>query len=516
MKELQILNIRRGFATNSSSSHSIIYSNDRSDFDCSDGEFGWQRFVAASKKMKQFYLSLTVFENLLSIYYNKYSKSIENYTSERLRYSKNLIETTHKLLGFKSDIYLDENGYIENGYIDHQSVYCLPVMFNDNVCIDNDFLNDFRDFFLQDDLVILGGNDNDGDEDYFPVGFKLPIEMDGPKGTAVARKDCEKDFWTVYNRYNGDKIRFRFVETCNKLKIPEKSFAPELLDIKITDACRFASEKDPNACSKFCYQNAKTKGQHAKFEDIVKVAEYLSKLKVFEVALGGGEPTDHPQFYDVLKAFRDRGIVPNFTTRNKEFFVGKKYEDDIFGLIGGIAYSVRNAQEVIEINNILKNNLYSDPTKYYDKIKFSVQVAMGTITKKEFEKIISVLKDCKHIGCLTLLGYKYHGRGVSYFKNYIEYDWWLDVLDKYQKHYLNVSVDTVIATQFEEKFKELNINKLYYHTEEGKFSGYIDAVKGTFAPSSFSDESLTIDLFENNEDWTSRLDEKIVEHYKGF
>lgn len=515
MKELQVLNIRRGFATNSSSSHSIIYSNDRKDSDCESGEFGWQRFVAASKQMKQKYLSLTVFENLLSLYY-KNNELIENIKNLRLDCGRKSLENTHKLLGFKSDINIDKEGYVENGYIDHQSIYCLPVEFNNNIRIDTEFLKDFRDFFLQDDLVILGGNDNDCDDNYFPVGFKLPIKQDGPKGTVVARKDLEKDFWTVYDRQNGNKIRFRFVETCKKMNVPEKSFAPELLDIKITDACRFASEKDSNACSKFCYQNAKIKGKHAKFEDIVKVAEYLSKLKVFEVALGGGEPTDHPQFFDILKAFRYRGIIPNFTTRNKEFFIGKKYEDDIFRLIGGIAYSVRNAEEVIEINNILENNLYFDHTRYYNEFKFSVQVAMGTITKEEFEKIISVLKDCKHIYCLTLLGYKYHGRGISYFKNYIEYNWWLDVLDKYKKNYLNVSVDTVMATQFEDEFKKLKINKLTYHTEEGKFSGYIDAVQGTFAPSSFSDESLTVDLFNGEEDWTNRLDEKIIEYYKEF
>jgi organic radical activating enzyme len=34
----------------------------------------------------------------------------------------------------------------------------------------------------------------------------------------------------------------------------------------------------------------------------------------FQVALGGGEPTSHPEFVEVLKAFHELGIEPNYTT----------------------------------------------------------------------------------------------------------------------------------------------------------------------------------------------------------
>lgn len=84
---------------------------------------------------------------------------------------------------------------------------------------------------------------------------------------------------------------------------------PEFADIKITDSCE-------GNCD-LCYMNSTSKGKHA--TDIVKkTKDYFGKLtenqRPFQVALGGGEPTSHPEFLDVLKAFYDLGIQPNYTT----------------------------------------------------------------------------------------------------------------------------------------------------------------------------------------------------------
>jgi hypothetical protein len=37
----------------------------------------------------------------------------------------------------------------------------------------------------------------------------------------------------------------------------------------------------------------------------------------FQVAIGGGEPTGHPEFVEILKTFNKLGIVPNYTTNGK-------------------------------------------------------------------------------------------------------------------------------------------------------------------------------------------------------
>jgi len=513
MKKLEILNIRRGFATNSSSSHSIIYRNYRHDSDCNAGEFGWQNFVAVSKEMKELYLFLTIIENL-SANFCQYEDDGKD-AQKRKDYMNRAVKVANKLLGSKIEVEANDYGGIKDCYIDHQSVYDLPVQFNDDTKLDKTFLKDLKDFFMQDNLAILGGNDNERD-DSSPIGFKLPIGRDCYHAKTTARKDTINDYWTVFNRNNGNKVRFRFVDDCKKIPQPTKSFVPELLDIKITEVCQFADSKEENACTKYCYQNSKVNGKHVKFEDIISIAYSLSKLKVFEVALGGGEPTNHPRFLDILRQFRKNGIVPNFTTRNKNFFIGKKYNDEIFKLIGGVAYSIRNADEIIEINDILENNLYVGVKDYYNNLFFNVQLVMGTVTKEEFEKIIKTLNSTKHIRGITLLGYKKTGRGLNFYQNFINYDWWLEVLNINKTGYFNISVDTVIASQYEDKLKKYKISDLLYHTTEGKFSGYIDSLNGTFAPSSFADQSETIDLTEDENHWTKDLDSKIIKYYERF
>jgi len=62
-----------------------------------------------------------------------------------------------------------------------------------------------------------------------------------------------------------------------------------------------------------CYQNATIDGQIMPLEQYCRILDMLPKT-VNQIALGGGEPTEHPQFIEFLKATREMDIVPNFTT----------------------------------------------------------------------------------------------------------------------------------------------------------------------------------------------------------
>ena len=90
--------------------------------------------------------------------------------------------------------------------------------------------------------------------------------------------------------------------------ITELTF-PEFYDVKITDAC--------NGNCKYCYQESTQKGKH--FEDIVKKTyQYFGSMtenqRPFQVAIGGGEPTLHPEFPELCRVFKSLGIDPNYTT----------------------------------------------------------------------------------------------------------------------------------------------------------------------------------------------------------
>ena len=58
---------------------------------------------------------------------------------------------------------------------------------------------------------------------------------------------------------------------------------------------------------------------------------------VFQVAIGGGEPTEHPQLIQILKRTRDRGIVPNLTTNG--LAVSDEHINAFRKLCGAVAVS---------------------------------------------------------------------------------------------------------------------------------------------------------------------------------
>ena len=70
-----------------------------------------------------------------------------------------------------------------------------------------------------------------------------------------------------------------------------------------------------NLSCAFCYAESgpdREPEPHARIRR--RIVERLAAWGVFEVALGGGEPTLLPDFADLLAAIRDGGMVPNVTT----------------------------------------------------------------------------------------------------------------------------------------------------------------------------------------------------------
>jgi len=101
---------------------------------------------------------------------------------------------------------------------------------------------------------------------------------------------------------------FRIALDSNK-PITELEY-PEFLDIKLTNKCL-------GNCP-YCYQNSLPEEEH--YTNIVdKLRNYFSSMSLnqrpFQIAYGGGEPTLHPEFLDVLKITKEEfDIVPNYTT----------------------------------------------------------------------------------------------------------------------------------------------------------------------------------------------------------
>lgn len=84
---------------------------------------------------------------------------------------------------------------------------------------------------------------------------------------------------------------------------------PEFYDVKVTPYCE-------GNCP-YCYQNSLCTVKHP--ENIIERFKSFFELmtenqKPFQIAFGGGEPTEHPDFPELLKVCHDMGIAPNYTT----------------------------------------------------------------------------------------------------------------------------------------------------------------------------------------------------------
>jgi hypothetical protein len=462
---MKIFNVRLGLATNSSSSHSLIFLKDGIEaydyfgyrhniFDDgfreeTMGDFGWGHFICASREAKLTYLGVLL--------------------RDRLHHS--LPANIAKII---CDKWLDGIEVPTNGYIDHQSWYFLPSAFGTNLP-DEDFFNALKSYFLDDQLVVLGGNDNiqalhpldDGSS------FHLPLPRDcGHRSKYTCRYDQNEDFWTLFNEEDGRKVRFRLDKNPNRMSVtPQRASTPELVDIKITNYCPFGCE--------FCYQSSTTKGKHAEYYEIYRLAHDLAELKVFEVAIGGGEPTMHPDFSRILEVFREVGIVPNFTTKNPHWLRDPQKWPFIIEKCGAFAYSVNDEKQIHELATLLRYN-------GIDSKKANIHIVMGTVDRYQFDRMLEACGQEQL--SVTLLGYKRFGFGLEF--EHKPYPWWIEVVKKRieDEDYHSrprVAVDTVLAKEFEKEILEAGVPNWMFDTEDGKFSCYIDAVEGAIGPSSY-------------------------------
>lgn len=84
---------------------------------------------------------------------------------------------------------------------------------------------------------------------------------------------------------------------------------PELLDVAITNYCE-------RGCS-FCYRQSNRNGKHMSLANVYKVTEEAVNAGVLQIALGGGNPNQHPQFVEILRIIREAGIVPSYTSNGE-------------------------------------------------------------------------------------------------------------------------------------------------------------------------------------------------------
>lgn len=428
------------------------------------GDFGWQFFTAGSEHAKRQYLADLVYTQVSRTTSPDVAACVARDWLSLPGYAKNR----------------DRYGYSEEPAVDHQSAIALPLVWSGTV-LHAEFFEAFKAYMLQEQIVILGGNDNEDKEHSLyalDLDIRLPLATNRAFDT-VARWDSKYKFWTLFNRGNGGKVRMTF-DPKGPLVPPKvtRSRVPELVDIKITDYCA-------QGC-KFCYQGSTPRGSHAVYTEVANLLDMLGSLQVFEVAIGGGEPTEHPHFLQILEKARDCHIVPNFTTKSTTWLRQDSFREEVLSLIGAFAFSVCSLKEAKDfIRLCIANVIHRD--------KYALQVVMGVVRENELEAIMDFC--ASESVQLTLLGYKLTGRGEEYTP--VRYRDWLQmaarVSDK-RSWRLRLGVDTVLAAQFDKQLKALGVSEQLYTTQEGVFSMYVDAVAQRAGPSSFCPEDQMHEL----------------------
>jgi radical SAM protein with 4Fe4S-binding SPASM domain len=155
---------------------------------------------------------------------------------------------------------------------------------------------------------------------------------------------------------------------------------PELLDISITNKCT-------RSCD-FCYQNCSPTGD--KFIDLQDMRKVLTQAKsCFQIALGGGEPTLHPQFCEILQILKEEfNIIPNYTTNGDNLTpnilkASKKY-------CGAVAVSVYDHNKTWEATEkLIKAGVKTN--WHYVLSKKTIRNAIAMLQKKDFPKGLNAI-----------------------------------------------------------------------------------------------------------------------------
>lgn len=143
------------------------------------------------------------------------------------------------------------------------------------------------------------------------------------------------DYHFIADAQNGITMRWGATLDDNPIWAP----VPELADISISNHCS-------KGCS-FCYKDSRINYEFMSLNDYCRVLDAMCHPRygnVFQVALGGGEPLEHPDFLRIIDETCKRNIVPNFTTNG--IFLTPDICLKLKNKVGAVALSVSSVDEL--------------------------------------------------------------------------------------------------------------------------------------------------------------------------
>lgn len=125
-------------------------------------------------------------------------------------------------------------------------------------------------------------------------------------GDMVVCEHANQHYKTVFSRKTGFFVR---LEEDGYDEPFWSEDGPELLDLSITNYCE--------RCCDFCYRQANPSGKHISLKDVEAIVNQAKECGVLQIALGGGNPNQHPNFIEILRIIRENNIVPSYTSNGE-------------------------------------------------------------------------------------------------------------------------------------------------------------------------------------------------------
>lgn len=284
-------------------------------------------------------------------------------------------------------------------------------------------------------------------------------------------------YYTMFNKNTGLFIRCEYKGYSEPFW--DKT-GPELIDISITNWC-------DKKCS-FCYRNSNINGKHMSIDDFEEILIQAKETGVFQIALGGGNPNQHPNFIQFLKLAREKyGIVPSYTTNGRG--LSKEIIEATKKYCGAVAVSMYEPYDEFKnaIDLLLEN-----------KIKTNIHYLLNSETiDGAIHMLMNKKEDLEGINSIIFLNYKPVGQNADnklLLNNNYNYKELFKILDR-NKFPFKIGFDSCSISGV---LKNMNIDKKYIEScEAGRFSAFISE-EMKFYPCSFMEKSFYgYDLIKN-------------------
>lgn len=253
---------------------------------------------------------------------------------------------------------------------------------------------------------------------------------------------------------------------------------PESMDVKITNCCSGTGPHGTGCL--FCHENSKPDGKHG---DIMN-AKFIETLHPYtELAIGGGNPLEHPDLIPFLEKCKKLKLIPSMTVNQVHFMKDQekiKYLIDN-KLIYGLGVSLVSANAAF-IENIVK---------YPNAVVHTINgVQPVSELKKLYDKNIKLL----------ILGYKEFRRGKEFYSEKViaGKSELFEELPELSKHFAVVSFDNLALKQLDPK-RMLTQEEWdsYYMGSDGTTTMFLDIVNKQFSTSSTTLEESRHEMLDD-------------------